>query len=140
MAILNFDSNNNTPARRTPFSNLNNPSDRPKAKVWLNIGYEKAGKFINLPIGMPLDTMEPAKVSGQNEEWIKIQTARNALLEALQALGANLKPGEEIDVSNLTIKIRHVAEEREVKPEENEFSMDLGSLLAIPTGNQIAAE
>lgn len=105
-------------------------TDRPKAKVWLNIGYETNGKFVNLPTGSPIDTMEPAEIRGQNEDWIKFQTARNELLKALQHLGAQLQPGEEMEVPNLVIKLRRANEDMEVASENNEYSVDLLSLLS----------
>lgn len=134
MAILNFNStptnapNSTGNKQRMPFGGLSNPSDRPKSKLWLNIGYDKNGKFINLPLGMPIDTMEAAEVRGQNEDFIKQRTAQNELLKALQQLGSSFEPGQE-QVINLTIKLRRVNEEIDVSKTENEYSVDLGSLL-----------
>lgn len=115
--------------RRQPFANLTNPNDKPKAKVWLNIGYEAGGKFINLPIGLPIDTMDPAEIRGQNVDWVKQRTAQNQLLKALQDLGLKMQPGEERDI-NLTLRMRRVSEELSVSQEENEYAIDFGSLLA----------
>lgn len=131
MSILaNLTAVESAPARTTN-------TNRPKAKTWLNVGYESNGKFVTLPLGMPLDTMEPSKISGQNEEWIKQMTAGNALLKALQELGDSLVPGAEQEI-NLVVKIRRVNEERTVKPEDNEFSIDFNTL--IPKAAPVAAE
>lgn len=146
MAILNFDSTAAAPARsgnttRMPFGNMNNVGDRPKANIWLNIGYEIAGKFVNLPFGQPIDTMEAAEVRGQNEDWIKFQTARNALLKVMQDLGAQLAPGQEIEVPNLVIKLRRINSELDVSKAENEYSVDLMALLGgkPPIVEQVSA-
>ena len=93
--------------QRMPFGTMQNaPEQRDRAKLWLNVGYEVNGRFVNLPIGMPVDTMKPTEVKGQNEDWVKFQTARNQLLEALQHYGMSLAPGEEVEVSTLVIRLR----------------------------------
>lgn len=103
--------------------------DRPKAQFWLNVGYESGvvlegedkPRFISLPMGIPLDSMEPAKTNGQNQVWLKQQHARNDLLEQLLEKAASLAPGETA-VFNLQVELRHVAEEQApVDPSANEF-------------------
>lgn len=96
--------------------------DRPAAKTWLNVGYQVEDKFVNLPLGLAIDTMEPAQVRGQNEEWVMLQNARNELLKELQALGDSLQPGEEQEI-NLIVKIRHVNDAVSVDPETNPLSL-----------------
>ena len=138
---------------RTPAGSARPTEDRQDAKVWLNIGYyvEIVGangpelKFVNLPMGMPLDTMKPAKITGQNEDWIKLQTARNGLLDEMQKLGAQLKPGETHDLTQpggLVIQLRRINESVEVK--SNEYAVDLTRLMfggqVGGTANQMAAE
>ena len=103
-------------------------ADRPKAKLWLNIGYQAGDKFINLPLGMPIDTMEPVPVTGQNEDWVKQQNARNALLKALQDLGATIPQGEDRDIQ-LTLKLRRTAEPMAVASGDNEYIADFSKLL-----------
>lgn len=103
-------------------------NDRPKADLWINIGYhisyEKDGetvtKFVSLPVGIPLDTIEALPVKGSNEEWKALQAARNNLMDQLIGAGKELKPGEEMDIGELTIQLRRVNEEGEViSPEAN---------------------
>ena len=106
--------------------------DRPQAKIWLNIGYEKNGKFVNLPVGIPVDTMEPAVIRGQNEDWNKFQSARNNLLKALQQVGDELEPGAEIEVPNLVIRVRRTNEAMSINDSDNEYSTDLGELFNVP--------
>lgn len=102
-------------------------NDRPAAKYWLNVGYDMNGRFINLPTGIAIDTAEPVKVSGTDEEWLQTQSARNELLKALQEAGDNLEPGQEVELA-LTVKLRRVNEKTEIKAEDNPFSADLSTL------------
>lgn len=87
--------------------------DRPKAKVWLNVGFEVDGKRVTLPLGIALDTMEPIKITGQSVEWHELAGARNALLKALQTAGDEVEPGSEVTVPGLVVSVRHVAAEME---------------------------
>lgn len=143
MSILNFAETAAAAANRgntrTPFSGQTNPSDQPKAKVWLNVGFEKNGKFINLPFGLPIDTMKTADVRGQNEDWVKQQIARNELLKMLQDAGASFTPGQEETV-NLTIKLRRVNEDLAVAPDTNEYSFNAADVFAKPAEKLEAAE
>lgn len=130
MGILDFDSaakTNNTAASGTGRNGRTQAQDRPAAKLWLNLGYDANGRFVNLPIGIPVDTMELLPIRGQNEEWAQFQSARNQLLKAIQQAGDNLEPGAEVEVK-LTVKLRKVNEEIEVKSEDNEFATDLSKL------------
>jgi hypothetical protein len=124
MGILDFTIPTNKPAANAS----NQRNDRPKAKLWLNIGYESNGKFVNLPVGLPIDTMEGVKATGQNEDWIKFQSARNGLMEALQKFGSQLTPGQEVDVPNLIIRLRSVNEETVVDAATNEYAIDLSAM------------
>lgn len=141
MSIINFGGNAQPQAtNRSPFAGLTSiggNTDRPKAKVWLNVGYEKNGKFINLPIGLPIDTMDAADVRGQNEDWVKQRTAQNDLLKALQQLGGTMAPSEEREIQ-LTVKLRRVGEQLEIAKDQNEYATDFTSLFAKP--QPIAAE
>lgn len=128
MGILDF-----TPAGNNSGivpSNRRNQSDKPPAKLWLNVGYEANGRFVNLPVGIPVDTMEELPVRGQNEEWAAFQTARNQLLKAIQQAGDNLEPGAEVEVK-LTVKLRKVNEQVSVNDEDNAFAIDLTALFAV---------
>lgn len=99
----------NTPAAATP------AADRPKAELWLNLGYEtehineETGKpyFISLPQGIPLDTMEPADTNIRSPEFAAIRNAQNSLLEQLQDYCKDLAPGED-KLITLTVQVRRV--------------------------------
>ena len=103
-------------------------ADRPAAKLWLNVGYDANGRFVNLPVGIPVDTMETLPIRGQNEEWAQFQSARNDLLKAIQEAGDGLEPGAEVEVK-LVVKLRKVNEEIEVSKEDNPFATNLSSLI-----------
>src|SRR5262245_60032119 len=117
-----------TSSRRHPYGQFANGEPKPKAKTWLNVGYMANGRFINLPLGLPIDTMEAADVRGQNQEFVAQRNAQNALLKWAQDVGAKLQPGEEIAV-NLITKIRRVNEDLVVAPEDNAFAIDFTTLL-----------
>lgn len=78
------------------------------ASVWLNIGYERNGRFVNLPLGLPIDTMKPARFRDGSRNWIRFCEARNALLAELQAKASELAPGEEVIVRHLVLRLRRV--------------------------------
>ena len=126
MGILDFEAaaktNNNSRSGQRQAQ-----ADRPAAKLWLNVGYDANGRFVNLPVGIPVDTMELLPIRGQNEEWAQFQSARNQLLKAIQEAGDNLEPGAEVEVK-LTVKLRKVNEEIAVNAEDNTFAADLSKL------------
>lgn len=72
-------------------------TERVKAQLWLNIGITVNGKFVGLPVGIPLDTMEPSKVTG-NSEFQQYLAQGNLLLQRLLERGTALKPGETFEV------------------------------------------
>ena len=126
MGILDFEAAAKTNNSRS--SNRVAPQDRPAAKLWLNVGYDANGRFVNLPVGIPVDTMETLPIRGQNEEWAQFQSARNDLLKAIQEAGDGLEPGAEVEVK-LVVKLRKVNEEIEVSKEDNPFAANLSSLI-----------
>ena len=126
MGILDFEAaKTNTSA---PRSGRQAQQDRPAAKLWLNVGYDANGRFVNLPVGIPVDMMETLPIRGQNEEWAQFQSARNDLLKAIQEAGDNLEPGAEVEVK-LVVKLRKVNEEIEVSKEDNPFAANLSALI-----------
>lgn len=107
--------------------------DRPKAEFWLNIGYLSDVKnpetgehrFVSLPQGIPLDTMEPVKTNSSNNEYAAFMSARNDLMDQLLEHARNLAPGQTCDV-NLTIQLRRVNEEQApIDPKNNPYSRKL---------------
>ena len=128
MGILDFEAAAKTNNNNSRSAGRQAQADRPAAKLWLNVGYDANGRFVNLPVGIPVDTMETLPIRGQNEEWAQFQSARNDLLKAIQEAGDNLEPGAEVEVK-LVVKLRKVNEEIEVSKEDNPFAVNLSSLI-----------
>ena len=89
---------------------------RPKAQIWMNLGYEiqvpatdgtMETRFINLPMGLPLDTMEEVATTSTNEVFAAIQIAKNDLLKQLLTAAADLPAGGE-RIVNLQVQMRRV--------------------------------
>ena len=102
-------------------------TEQPKANYWLNVGYYagegEERRFVSLPVGIPVDTQEALRVSGQNQDFNNFNGARNELLDALKAAAGELPPGGETLV-NLQIQLRRVNDEVVVaKGAENAYSI-----------------
>ena len=103
-------------------NNRRNNEQRDPTQVWMNIGYDVDGKFVNLPLGLGIDTMEPVRISGQDADWLNLSHARNDLLKEIQEAAAELEPGEEMELP-LVVKIRRINTSVEVNSESNPLSM-----------------
>lgn len=110
----------------------------PEAKLWLNVGYEvtttnaedeEVTRFINLPVGIALDTMEELRITGQNEEFAQLRAAQNGLLKALVEAGDAMSPGEEQEV-RLVVKLRKRNEAMQINAADNPLAIDVKSLFA----------
>ena len=92
-----------------------NAPARPKALLWLNVGYSttvlvdgvEEERFVNLPLGMPVDTMELLPVNSRNTEFAQFRMAQNDLLTQIVEFGKTLKPGE-AKTLNLELQLRRV--------------------------------
>ena len=126
--MLNFSAQNTQTKTETK------NEDRPKTLVWLNIGFEDAeGRFVNLPVGVPLDTTAPLEIRGQNAEWNGFQKNRNALLNYLTKYGLNMDPGSEEVINGLQIRIKHVnTEAADSGDEVVDFSKMIGGSKVTP--------
>ena len=93
-----------------PKTTQNTASDakRPKAKLYLNIGYNHPTEGrINLPFNLSLDHMSNKDVKGSDDWAVKAHLA-NDLLAALRDLVAGITPGEAVELpSNFTIEAYH---------------------------------
>lgn len=88
--------------------------ERAKSQLWANIGLTAKGAgqegedvFISLPYGVPVDTMTPSTVPTKPGYGRNMFNAKNALLTELQAMGADLKPGESI-VVQLEVQLQRI--------------------------------
>lgn len=95
-------------------------NERPKALLWLNIGYEAEftnadgvieKRFVSLPVGVPVDTMAQLKANTSNEQYNQFQQARNSLLEQLIAAGMALPAGESKAIPQLQLQLRKVSDQ-----------------------------
>lgn len=109
----------------------------PESKLWLNFGYTKNDKFISLPLGLAIDTMEPQVARGQNVEFNKQVAAQNGLLKALQDAGFKLEPGETQTIV-LECQLRRVNEKMEIADEDNEFAIDFNALVGTKPDADVA--
>lgn len=114
-------------------------SDRPKARFWLNVGIltkvtnaegEQVDHFVALPQGIPLDTMEPLAIRGQNMDYRARLSAQNDLLQQAIAVATTLAPGETKLLTSggtgLQVQVRHVAAEAEaIASEDNSYAVQL---------------
>lgn len=93
--------------------------DLPKAQFWLNFGYfvnegTDDERFVSLPTGIPLDTMDKVNAKSSNQDWAQFQAARNDLLDQFINLCADLNPGDSHVIrceGGLSIQIRRISEE-----------------------------
>jgi hypothetical protein len=103
--------------------------DRVEAQIWLNVGYEVevepgVKRFINLPLGLAIDTMQEMPERGQNADWLALVKARNAFLRTIQKLSQDLAPGqEEYLPEEIVLKIRRI--DNKVVIEDNPLVLDL---------------
>lgn len=104
--------------------NNNANEEREPTKVWLNIGVPSKDEngdpiFLSIPLGIALDSMKPAKITGKNEEFRNMMAAKNQLMEQLQKLGEEMAPGEELILDDLSVQIRRVEEPTEAEKDED---------------------
>lgn len=102
-------------------------ADRPKAQLWLNVGYsveipaldangqpsgETEERFVALPVGIPLDDMKYVKILGGKSFINDQKIAQNDLLDQLLESVKDLLPGETRMV-NLQLQVRRVQDQVE---------------------------
>ena len=106
------------------------PAAKPKAMLWLNAGYTttvvvdgvQEERFVNLPMGMPVDTMELLPTNSRNQEFAQFRMAQNDLLNQIMELGKTMAPGEAKTI-NLELQLRRVNEDVAPVPNgENPFA------------------
>lgn len=117
-------------------------ADLPKANGWLNFGYtveigadaegNEETRFVSLPVGIPLDTMEPLTINSRNQEFAQFQAARNDLLDQLKIVLGTMAPGEErilcVDgTTGLSVQLRRINDPAAVPAADasNKFAIKL---------------
>ena len=79
----------------------NQTAAKPKSEFWVNVGIEKAGKLVSLPMGIALDKLEARKIPGsssKNTEFRFLRLAEADLWKKMQEIMAQMKPGEVISL------------------------------------------
>lgn len=110
-------------AKQAAKSNQTSNTDKPKAKLWINVGVEtEEFGFIKLPYGLPLDTMPNSTDEYDTDRAFLM----NALLEDVLAgcegidKGVDLDPDEVFTDMKLVIRIYHSKVATETKMTESE--------------------
>jgi hypothetical protein len=124
-------------------------NERPKAQFWLNFGYlTPAGvegeddRFVSLPMGIPLDTMEKLSTKSSNADFAQFQAARNDLLDQIIEAASVLEPGQDYVIAadgGLAVQVRRVSEEAAAPPVDATNRYARPKLFAIDGGNKDAA-
>lgn len=74
-------------------------SSKPKSEFWVNVGIERGGKLVSLPMGIALDKLEARKIPGsstKNLEFRQLRQAEADLWSKMQTIMAGMKPGETV--------------------------------------------
>lgn len=109
--------------------------EREPTQFWINVGYEANGKFVSLPLGIPLDSLPEIKVPGpqtKNPEFRQLQQARRMLHEQVKKLMETLEPGDEGLLPKLQVQIRRIEKNENVPMTEEEaaanpFALDISA-------------
>ena len=79
----------------------NQTAAKPKSEFWVNVGIERNGKLVCLPMGIALDKLEARKIPGsssKNTEFRFLRLAEADLWKKMQEIMAQMKPGEVISL------------------------------------------
>ena len=106
--------------------------------LWLNVGVtivdQETGEevFIQLPIGLGLDTLPRAKeigfhadMSPEQRKFAELRQGQNALLDMLRMQGMDLEPGTSIMLKNLDVQLLR----RRIVTEEPAVESSIGSAI-----------
>lgn len=100
----------------------NDPATKPeKTQFWINVGVEKNGKLVSLPMGIPLDKLEARRIPGsssKNTEFRQLRMAEADLWKKMQEVMSKLQPGETV-VLPFTVELRR-CEADEVLEDQDE--------------------
>ena len=129
--------------------------ERPKSKVWLNIGRytavydpetkEEIGQeLVSFPVNLPIDTMRPRPypwrqgkvLTAAQKELKDLIDASNTMLEMLQTISmTQVEPGTSLDITGtFAVVLQRVAddvvEDENAVPEEHTKSAQIAGMLA----------
>lgn len=113
------------------------------ANYFLNIGIivgeGEEARFVSLPMGLALDTMREAKVSGTGE-FAQFKASQNDLLKQVIEVAGNLNPGESLmlegNCGGLQIELRRRNTDTPATDDSNKYKVNFtGSAPAAATAD-----
>lgn len=108
-------------------SNIKKINQKP-IQVWINVGVpvetDEGTKFVSLPLGIPLDPLNPVSTNSKNEDFRAFQMARNDLLDQLKKHAARLRPGEEVFLP-LSVQMRRIEDPNDKPIPNNPYKIEL---------------
>lgn len=101
---------------------------RKPSEFWINVGLptgvsDDKFSFLSLPLGIPLDTMNPVELRGNNQEFLEFRAAQNHLLEQVLAEAKKLGAGMSVELP-LMVQLRRISGDP-VVPTSNRFLQSL---------------
>lgn len=135
---------------RNPFSDIKLPGgeqeqqggekkEKQNTKFWLNVGIERGGKLVSLPMGIPLDNLKPKAIPGpstKNQDFRFLRMAESQLFDKVQEIKATMKPGE---VCRLPFIVELRMTDEKVEPTEEEFQQNPYAIENIEVTRQTVA-
>lgn len=94
---------------QTAQQNQNTSTKQKKdTRYWINVGLERNGKLVSLPMGIPLDGLEARRIPSpktQNQDFRNLRVAEAQLWDKVKEIFSTLKPGDEVTLP-FTVKLR----------------------------------
>ena len=93
--------------------------EQKNSEGWINVGYETESVtgtcFVKLPLGIPLDNIQPSKISNPDSDFGQLLLAQNGLLADLQKKVKEMQPGERLIIP-LQVELYRKREEIQSEP------------------------
>lgn len=107
-------------------ANTNQTRQKKDTQFWVNVGLTRknaAGeaKLVSLPMGIPLDELQPRRVPSQktqNQDFRNLRLAENELFSKLREIMATLKPGQSVTLP-FQVELRRVDEKEVIEDEQD---------------------
>lgn len=95
--------------------------------IGITVGEGEEARFVSLPMGLALDTMREAKVSGTGE-FAQFKASQNDLLKQICEVASSLKPGESLmlegNCGGLQIELRRRNTDTPATDDSNKFKVN----------------
>lgn len=101
--------------------NGSNGKTKEPAQFWLNVGVERNGKLLTLPMGIPLDKLKSKPVPNKQSEFQQLRAGEKALWDQFRTFFEGLKPGESKRV-NFVCEVRRINEAELIEEDTNPFA------------------